>query len=161
MPTSRILLALLAVILSLCLSPSAEARKRAWAYGSGFSAPFRDGESQNARAEGRRTRIDGRGAQSRGRGDRASESSVSTRATTGLARAEPDETISAKTGSGSFSATIDRLIRACTQQAVEFENWPLDDITRIAAPDDRQRGALEALRGAAVTTAACRITAPC
>src|SRR5215831_1661651 len=53
--------------------------------------------------------------------------------------------------SGGFGAVIDRLIRGCIQQAAQLQNMPFDEITRIVAPDDTQRGALEALR--ASTTA--------
>ena len=74
--------------------------------------------------------------------------------------AETADTISSKTGSGSFSSTLDRLIRACMQQATEFQNWPLENIARIVAPDDRQRDALEALQGAA-GAAAERLSANC
>ena len=114
MSRSGILPALLVLTLSLCLSSSAEARKRSWYYSNGFSGPFRDGDSQNTRAEGRRAR-EGRGVQTQGRGNRAAERFGSTRASTGSGtdRAEPVESISAKTGSGSFSSTIDALIRAC------------------------------------------------
>jgi len=162
MSRSGILPALLVLTLSLCISSNAEARKRAWYYSNGFSAPFRDGDSQNTRAEGRRARIDGRGDQTKKRGNRAEERFGSTRATTGSGtdRAEPVESINAKLGSSSLSSTIDALIRACMQQAVEFQNWPLEDIARIAAPDDRQRAALEALRGAGAA-AAERLSADC
>jgi hypothetical protein len=136
MSRSRILPALLVLTLSLCLSSNAEARKRASYYSNGFSAPFRDGDSQNTRAEGRRARIEGRGAQIQGRGNRAEERFGSTRATTGSGtdRAEPVESIDAKPGSGSFSSTIDALIRACMQQAVEFQNRPLEDIAVLLRP---------------------------
>jgi hypothetical protein len=80
MSRSGILPALLVLTLSLCISSNAEARKRAWYYSNGFSAPFRDGDSQHTRAEGRRARIEGRGDQTEKRGNRAEERFGSTRA---------------------------------------------------------------------------------
>lgn len=162
MPSSAIL-TVLVLMLSICLASSAEARKRAWSYhGNGFSVRFGEGDSRNTRAEGRRTRVEGRGARAGERGNRAAESSENARASTGPGSrsAETAESVSSRTGSGSFSSTIDRLIRACMQQATEFQNWPLEAIARIAAPDDRQRGALEVLRGAAAA-AAERLSADC
>src|SRR6516165_1759551 len=70
------------------------------------------------------------------------------------------ETARARTGGGGFGAVIDRLIRGCVQQAAELQNLPFDEITRIVAPDDTQRGALEALRATA-TAEAQRISAQC
>jgi hypothetical protein len=64
------------------------------------------------------------------------------------------------TGGGGFGAVIDRLIRGCRQQAAGLQNLPFDEITRIIAPDDEQRGALEALRVSA-TAAAERASAQC
>jgi hypothetical protein len=70
------------------------------------------------------------------------------------------ETARARTGGGSFGAVVDRLIRGCVQQAAELQNLPFDEITRIVAPDDTQRGALEALRASA-TAGAQRLSAQC
>jgi LTXXQ motif family protein len=70
------------------------------------------------------------------------------------------ETTRARTGGGGFGAVIDRLIRGCVQQAAELQNLPFDEITRIVAPDDTQRGALEALRASA-TAGAQRVSAQC
>jgi len=70
------------------------------------------------------------------------------------------ETARARTGGGSFGAVIDRLIRGCVQQAAELQNLPFDEITRIVAPDDTQRAALEALRASA-TAEAQRVSAQC
>jgi hypothetical protein len=62
--------------------------------------------------------------------------------------------------SGGFGAVIDRLIRGCIQQAAQLHNMPFDEITRIVAPDDTQRGALEALR-ASTTAGAQQFSAQC
>jgi hypothetical protein len=70
------------------------------------------------------------------------------------------ETARASTGGGGFGAVIDRLIRGCVQQAAELQNLPFDEITRIVAPDDTQRSALEALRASA-TAEAQRVSAQC
>jgi hypothetical protein len=70
------------------------------------------------------------------------------------------ETAPARTGGGSFGAVIDRLIRGCVQQAAELQDLPFDEITRIVAPDDAQRGALEALRASA-TAGAQRVSTQC
>lgn len=59
------------------------------------------------------------------------------------------ETAPARIGGGGFGAVIDRLIRGCVQQAAELQNLPFEEITRIVAPYDTQRGALEALRASA------------
>ena len=52
------------------------------------------------------------------------------------------------TGGGGLSAVMDQLIRGCAQQAAQLQNLPFDKITRIVAPKDTQRNALEALRAA-------------
>jgi hypothetical protein len=70
------------------------------------------------------------------------------------------ETLRARTGGGAFGAVIDRLIRGCLDQAAELRSWPFDEIARIVAPDDAQRGALEALRASA-TAGAERLSADC
>ena len=160
MSRSGVVSALLLLTLSLCLASSAEARKRGW-QSNGFSSPFRGDGRPNARAEGRDTRAEGRGARAGDRGNPAAEDQ-NARASTGLGMrsAETADTISSTTGSVSFSSTLDRLIRACMQQATEFQNWPLENVARIVAPDDRQRDALEALRGAA-GAAAERLSANC
>jgi hypothetical protein len=56
-------------------------------------------------------------------------------------------------GGGAFGAVVDRLLRGCLQQADEFRSWPFETITRITAPDETQRAALEALRGSAAAAA--------
>jgi LTXXQ motif family protein len=138
-----ILPALLLLTVSLCLASSAEARKRSWRhYDHGFSVRFGDDHSRNAR----RTRIEGRGTRAPDRGTRAAESA--------------EDPTNANPDGRAFGAVIDRLIRACLQQAAEFQSWPFEDIARIAAPDDSQRGALEALRGAAAA-AAQQLSANC
>src|SRR5262249_4757919 len=65
---------------------------------------------------------------------------------------EMEETARAKTNGG-FGAVIDRLIRGCVQQSAGLQNLPFDEITRIVAPDDAQRGALEALRASTAAAA--------
>ena len=70
------------------------------------------------------------------------------------------ETAPARTAGGGIGTVIDRLIRGCVQQAAELKNLPFDEITRIVAPDDTQRGALEALRASA-NAGAERISAAC
>jgi hypothetical protein len=69
-------------------------------------------------------------------------------------------TARARTGGGGFGSVIDRLIRGCVQQAADLQNLPFDEITRIVAPDDTQRVALEGLRAAA-TAGARRVSAQC
>jgi hypothetical protein len=54
---------------------------------------------------------------------------------------------SAPRRSGAFGAIVDRLIRGCGQQGVEMQNWPFDFIAQIVSLDDKQRSALDELRG--------------
>jgi len=54
---------------------------------------------------------------------------------------------------GAFGTIVNRLISGCGQQADQLANLPYDDINRIAAPDDAQRAALDALRGTAAQAA--------
>jgi hypothetical protein len=61
---------------------------------------------------------------------------------------------------GAFGAVIVRLIRGCAQQADELAHLPLDAIAQIVAPDETQRGALDALRSAAAA-AAQRLSSDC
>jgi LTXXQ motif family protein len=63
-------------------------------------------------------------------------------------------------GGGAFGAVVDQLVRGCGQRGTELVNWPFDDIARIADPNELQRRALEALRGAA-TEAAERLASDC
>jgi hypothetical protein len=74
--------------------------------------------------------------------------------------AEVVETARARTDGGGFGAVIDRLIRGCMQEVAGLQNLPFDEITRIVAPDDTQRGALEALR-VSTTAAAELVSAQC
>ena len=131
--------ALLALSLALCFASSADARK--WRsrnhHADDYSAPFRDEIRRPPRAD-RRTRTEG----------------GSTRT------AEPAEAANAAVVGGPFTTAIDSLIRACLQQAEQFQGWPFDDIVRIAAPDDRQRAALDELRAAA-SAAAKKLAAEC
>jgi LTXXQ motif family protein len=62
--------------------------------------------------------------------------------------------------SGAFGATIEKLVRGCAVQAAEFENWPLDAISRTVGADDTQRKALDGLRDAA-KQAAQRLSTEC
>jgi LTXXQ motif family protein len=62
--------------------------------------------------------------------------------------------------SGPFGATIEKLVRGCAVQAAEFENWPLDAISRTVGADENQRKALDGLRDAA-KQAAQRLSADC
>jgi LTXXQ motif family protein len=61
---------------------------------------------------------------------------------------------------GAFGTIVERLVSGCGRQAEELASLPYDDITRIAAPNDSQRAALEALRGTA-GKAAERFAADC
>jgi LTXXQ motif family protein len=61
---------------------------------------------------------------------------------------------------GAFGTIVERLVSGCGRQAEELASLPYDDITRIAAPNDAQRAALEALRGTA-GKAAERFAADC
>jgi len=61
---------------------------------------------------------------------------------------------------GRTGATIEKLVRNCPARAAEFENWPLDAISRTVGPDDTQRTALETLRGKA-KEAGERLAADC
>jgi hypothetical protein len=61
---------------------------------------------------------------------------------------------------GAFGTIVERLISGCSRQAEELAGLPYDDITRIAAPNETQRVALEALRGTAAK-AAERFAADC
>jgi hypothetical protein len=62
--------------------------------------------------------------------------------------------------SGPFGATIEKLVRGCAVQAAEFENWPLDAISRTVGADETQRKALDGLRDAA-KQAAQRLSTEC
>jgi hypothetical protein len=132
MSRTGILPALLVLALSLCLATGAEARKWRWWFSYG--------------SHGTSSRSDDDG----GRRARAGEWGEP-------ARAEPARL---KTGGGAFGAVIDRLVRGCLQQADELASWPYDEIARIAAPDEAQRAALEALRSSAAA-AAERLSADC
>ena len=61
---------------------------------------------------------------------------------------------------GTFGATIEKLVRNCLARAADFANWPLDAIGRTVAPDETQRTALETLRGKA-KEAGERLAAEC
>jgi LTXXQ motif family protein len=53
-------------------------------------------------------------------------------------------------GAGALSVVVERLISGCGQQAGELGNLPFAAIARIAAPDEVQSSALEALRETAM-----------
>src|SRR5262249_39019668 len=63
-------------------------------------------------------------------------------------------------GTGALSVVVERLISGCGQQADELENLPFATIARIAAPNEAQGGALDALRETA-TQAAERLASDC
>jgi LTXXQ motif family protein len=140
MSRTGILPALLVLTLMACLASSAEARKSRsrHQHAHDYSARFGDDNRRPGHAQSRETRTEGRSP-------RADESAKAANATV---------------GGGPFTAVIDGLVRACLQQAAQFQSWPFDDIARIAAPDDRQRGALEELRSAAAA-AAEKLSADC
>jgi hypothetical protein len=66
----------------------------------------------------------------------------------------------AGSGGGAFGAVVEELVRGCAQRGTELVNWPLDDIARIADPNELQRRALQALRDAA-KEAAERLASDC
>jgi hypothetical protein len=109
-----ILPALLVLVMSICLSTSADARRwKWWHYYSSYERSARSGDDDRRRA-------------------RASE--VPGPAGRGVA---------------ALGAIAERLISGCRQQSAELANLPFDTIARIAAPDDAQHAALDALRGTA------------
>jgi LTXXQ motif family protein len=131
--------ALLALTLTLCFASSADARK--WRsrhhHVHDYPAVFRDEIRRPPRVD-RRTRSEGGS----------------------IRAAQPAERANAAVVGGPFTTAIDSLIRACLQQAEQFQSWPFDDIVHIAAPDDRQRAALDELRAAA-SAAAKKLAAEC
>src|SRR5262245_27722505 len=70
------------------------------------------------------------------------------------------EIAGARSERGVFGGAIRQIVRGCLNQATDLRSWPFDEITRIVAPDDVQRSALEALRASAVAGAE-RLTADC
>jgi hypothetical protein len=62
--------------------------------------------------------------------------------------------------SGPFGAAVEKLIRGCGAQGAEFDRWPFDTIAQTVGADEKQRNALEGLRGAA-KQAAERLAADC
>jgi hypothetical protein len=76
------------------------------------------------------------------------------------AAAVPGELALSRGRNGAFGATIEKLVRGCAAQAAEFANWPLDNIARTVSADEKQRNALEALRGKA-KEAGERLSADC
>jgi LTXXQ motif family protein len=61
---------------------------------------------------------------------------------------------------GPFGAVVEKLIRGCAAQAAEFDSWPFDTIGQSVGADEKQRNALEGLRGVA-KQAAERLAADC
>ena len=61
---------------------------------------------------------------------------------------------------GPFGAVVEKLIRGCAAQAAELDSWPFDTIGQSVGADEKQRNALEGLRGAA-KQAAERLAADC
>jgi LTXXQ motif family protein len=104
--TSSILPALLVLVMSICLSTSADARRwKWWHYYSSYERSARSGDDGRARAS--------------------------------------------EVPGPALGAIAQRLISGCRQQSAELANLPFDTIARIAAPDDAQDAALDALRGTA------------
>jgi hypothetical protein len=111
-----ILLALLLLVMSICLSTSADARRcKWWHYYSSYERSARSGDDDRRRG--------------------ASE--------------VPGPAARAGRGGAGLGAIAERLISGCRQQSAELANLPFDIIARIAAPDDAQDAALDALRGTA------------
>jgi hypothetical protein len=121
----RALLVLL-TILSIC--GSAEARKR--------GARHQHGSDRSANLD--ISREADRGRNGPGRSSRT---------------ANPGEDANAQVAGGPFTAVIDGLVRACLEQSTQLQKWPFEDIARVAAPDDRQRAALDELKSAAAAAA--------
>src|SRR5215469_467189 len=112
-----ILPALLVLMMSICLSTSADARRwKWWHYYGSYERSARSGDNDRRRA-------------------RASEI--------------PGPAARAGRGGAALGAIAERLISGCRQQSAELANLPFDTIARIAAPDDAQHAALDALRGTA------------
>jgi hypothetical protein len=65
-----------------------------------------------------------------------------------------------RTRGGPFGAVVEKLVRGCAQQGAEFENWPFDAIAQTVGADEKERNALEGLRGSA-KKAAQRLAADC
>ena len=117
MVRTGILPALLVLMMSICLSTSADARRwKWWHYYSSYERSVRSGDDDRRRA-------------------RASE--------------VPGPAARAGRGVAALGAIAERFISGCRQQSAELANLPFDAIARIAAPDDAQHAALDALRGTA------------
>jgi hypothetical protein len=113
---SGILPALL-LVMGVCLSTSADARRwKWWHYYSSYERSTRSDVDDRRRS-------------------RASE--------------VPGPAARAGRGGGALGAIAERLISGCGQQSAELANLPFDTIARIAAPNDAQRAALDALRSTA------------
>ena len=54
---------------------------------------------------------------------------------------------------GDFGSAIERMIRACDQQASELKKMPLDDVTQTVKPTESQHKALEQIQSVALDTA--------
>src|SRR5215475_9012770 len=65
-----------------------------------------------------------------------------------------------RTRSGPFGAVVEKLVRGCSRQGAEFENWPFDAIGQSVGADEKERTALAALRESA-KKAAERLAADC
>src|SRR5262245_1546468 len=115
--------ALVALFLAVSLATSADARRWRWWYYGGYD---------------RSDRLERAGRDDSG----------------GSRRTRAAEFASARgpRSGGPFGAVVERLISGCTQQADQLAHWPIEDIARIAAPDEAQRATLEALRVAATQT---------
>ena len=59
------------------------------------------------------------------------------------------ETLPYSARGGGFGPTVEQLIRGCSQEALELQQWPFDSVARVVGPSEEQRGGLEQLRGIA------------
>jgi hypothetical protein len=71
----------------------------------------------------------------------------------------PDVRFPPARGAG-FGATVEWLIRDCTQKSADFAKWPLDPLWQIPTLDEARRNALEQLR-TSITKAADTLAARC
>lgn len=60
--------------------------------------------------------------------------------------------INSSRGTG-FGATVDQLIRGCSQEAIELKNWPFDYLAQMVGADETQRDTLQKMQNVANTEA--------
>jgi hypothetical protein len=75
-------------------------------------------------------------------------------------RSEDEQRAAPRPPAASFGAIVAEITRGCAAQAAELEHWPYQRIAEIAAPDEAQRRALDALHDAALAGAE-RLAADC